>query len=359
MDKKRQNHKYIVRVETGKKFPKYKYFYDKEEYRAYLKSNKMTVKSDPKSEQPNLLPKMKLSTKELVDNGKQSIDNLLNKTFDNIKKSAENTVNKGIETTEKILTESPKFFNKVIAKVYEVGNKIYDDPNNMYDVNPSNYDKKIEKIKQSDEWKEIVKSGNPEYVKKNSDGSTNYLIDDYLIKKKRPLLDAVDDIVNQRPITLNKVEKDAVVAGLKQQVFGKITLGMIAVGAVSKVLTEAGKVSQGSYTDQINDLYTSIDNGKEYVETFTKTPSTVTEEDVRRMAELITKTREVTNVEKAAKKLSEDDIITAAKVIMQNDNIPTNVSENEYYKKAENALTNLSEEEIIMLNILLNNLRKQ
>lgn len=369
-DSERKKHKYVARVETGKLLPKYRYFYDAEEYKLYLSSKQTTTNTNNATDngntkkniepvKPNLRARITRSVQELKDNGKKSVENLMNKTEAKVTEVAKDTADKAITTAEKIANESPKYLNKVVDKAKEIGNKIYDDPDNIYDVNRSNYDEKIEKVKQTPEWKEIVASGNPEYVKKNADGSTSYLIDDYLMKKKRPLLDIADDIVNNRPISLNKVEKDAVVAGLKQQVFGKITLGMIAVGAASKVLMEAGKVSQGSYNEEIENMYKTIDTGKDYINTFTSTTNSISDEDVEKVLQAIQTTRKVTEVEAAAKKISEDDIVTAAKILMQSDKIPENVQANEYYQLAESTLTGLSEEEIIMLNVLLNSMRNK
>lgn len=372
----RENHKYVARVETKDPKRPYRYFYTMPAYNAYLKGSTKTFNlkdmlqkgiSAVNSFMKNTTITVKSQVDKSVQKGKDAVDKLVNKAEENTKKTvdtvtsatvttAKKTADKAITTTEDILTESPKLLNKVVDKAKEVASKVYDDKDNIYDVKSSNYDEKIKKIAETPEWKAIVESGDPEYVKKLPNGENQYLIDDYLAKKKQPLFDIIDDIANQRPITINRVEKDAIVAGLKQQVFGKITLGMIAVGAASKVMLEASKVSQGSYDEELENMYNSIDAGMQSTKAFTSDTYSISDAEVERMVKIAESTRKVTELEKAAKKVSEEDVVTAAKILMESDYISDDVKANEYYQKAETTLNNLSEEEIIMLNILLNSM---
>lgn len=379
----RENHKYIARVETDNVKQPYRYFYTMPAYKAYLNSSiKTSIPSDSfdlkklLSNGKNIIDRFLNTTMSSLKNqlnkqvatGKKVVDNIIGKSEKNIKKTADavstatittakKATDKTIATAENILTESPKLLNKIVDKTKEIANKVYDDKDNIYDVKSSNYDEKIKKISETPEWKAIIKSGDPEYVKKNSDGTTTYLIDDYLAKKKNPILDVIDDMSNFRPISINKVEKDALIAGLKQQVFGKITLGMMAVGVAGKALLETSKLSQGSYDEQLQNLYDRINAGAQFTNTIVNNTSEISAEEIDRMTKLMENTRKVTEVEKVAKKMSENDIITAAKILMESDYISDDIKANAYYQKAENTLSNLSEEEIIMLNILLNNMR--
>ena len=220
-----KKYKYVARVKTDNEKRPWRYFYTDEEYKAYLDGK------DPEANKDT-----GFSIKRLFENGKKRVDSLFDnaktKTTEQIKSATDVAVKK----TEDVLTESPKVLNKIVDKAKEVISNIYDDKDNIYDVNKHNYDEKIEKVKASEEWKAIVARKDREYVKKNKDGTTEYLIDDYLAKKKNPILDVVDDIASGRKITVNKVEKDAVVAGLKEHAFSTITLGAMAVGVASKLL---------------------------------------------------------------------------------------------------------------------------
>lgn len=125
---------------------------------------------------------------------------------------------------------------------------IYNDPENIYDVDASNYDKKIEQIKKSKEWKDIVKREDPEYVKKNKDGTKTYYIDDYLVKKKHPELDIISDLGAGRKISLNKVSSKSFLAGAKDYIKTGQTVVALAAGA----LTEKIKFQQGTYSEEVN-----------------------------------------------------------------------------------------------------------
>ena len=93
-------------------------------------------------------------------------------------------------------------------------------------------------------------------MRKNKDGTTTYLIDDYLVKKKHPELDVIDDLGAGRKVSLNKVDKQTLIAGGKDY----IKSAQQVVGIAAKVLTEKFKVSQGTYNDEINSAVTSTRN---------------------------------------------------------------------------------------------------
>lgn len=112
----------------------------------------------------------------------------------------------------------------------------------------ANYDKKIQEIAKSKEWQDIVRRQDPEYVRKNADGTVTYLLDDYLVKKKHPELDIIDDLGTGRKISLNKIDKQTLIAGGKDY----ITSAQQLLGIAAKVLTEKFKLSQGTYNKQIN-----------------------------------------------------------------------------------------------------------
>lgn len=142
------------------------------------------------------------------------------------------------------------YYDKESLKA-DVKNKldsIYNDPTNMYDVSGSNYDKKLREIANSKEWQDIVRRQDPEYVRKNADGTTTYLIDDYLVKKKHPELDIIDDLGSGRKISLNEINAQTLIAGGKDY----IKSAQQVLGIAARVLTEKFKLSQGSYNKQIN-----------------------------------------------------------------------------------------------------------
>lgn len=133
---------------------------------------------------------------------------------------------------------------------------VINDPDNIYDINFMNYEQKIGAIKESDEWKDIVKREDPEYVRKNADGTKTYLLDDYLVKKKHPELDVVDDLINGRKVTVNKVDQKSFVAGMKDY----ISVGMAAVAGITAGLKTMFKAYQGSYNEDIKNVKQAAQN---------------------------------------------------------------------------------------------------
>lgn len=127
-------------------------------------------------------------------------------------------------------------------------NSVYNDPDNIYDVNASNYNEKIEAIKNSKEWQDIVKREDPEYVRINSDGVKEYLLDDYLVKKKHPKLDVIDDLANGRKVSINRITVDSMIAGAKDE----INKAKRKISIITSAVTGIFKLAQGSYNDEIN-----------------------------------------------------------------------------------------------------------
>lgn len=135
--------------------------------------------------------------------------------------------------------------NKGVDKL----NKLYDDilTNNKYVTDDYNYDKKIKEVAKTKEWKDIVARKDREYLKTDKETGQQYMdIDSYLAKKKHPVLDAMDDIVMGREVTLNKIDKESTVAGAYD--YAKTYIMLAAIG--TEFLLEKFKFSQGSYKDE-------------------------------------------------------------------------------------------------------------
>lgn len=162
-------------------------------------------------------------------------------------------------------TKTMNTLNKAYDKANEVYNKTFN--KNLYTTNKWNYDTKIKKVEQTKEWQDIVKSKNPEYVKKNKDGTYSYNIDDYLMKKKHPVLDIIDDMINGRELSTNEITLDSLVAGADDYV----QFGMAYVGLRAKIFSEGIKYRQGSYKDEEQDIYNTIEQGSKLVKDLAKT----------------------------------------------------------------------------------------
>ena len=279
-----------------------------------------------------------------VKNGvKTKASQALDKAAEAAKTTADKATNSLIKTANKI----PDKANVVLDKVTGVANKVYDDKNNIYDIHSQSYDEKIAKVKESKEWKDIVARNDPEYVKKDASGNTKYLIDNYIVDKKHPVLDAIEDISSGRKITTNEITKDSTVAGIKDHLFGAITTGMLVASVVSKALTEKYKLKQGSYDDDINNLMSAANKGSDYVKKVGVQVNDVSKEDVKTLASMLS------TASKANTSFKEDDVVTAAKIIMESQAVKDKVGDTEAYRTAEKTLTNLSDEELRALSIML------
>lgn len=257
---------------------------------------------------------------------------------------------KATESVLKTANDAPKKVNLVVNEAKKAIDKVYDDPDNIYDITPKSYEEKVAKVKETPEWKEIVERSDPEYVKKTADGGTKYLVDDYIVDKKHPVLDAVGDIVEGREITINEITKDTVVANLKEQAFGVISMGMLAATTVSKLMTEKYKLQQGTYNEQIAQLTEVANAGAKYV-----ADTTITTSDVEKLAKTLEAS---TQVEQVANAINEDKVVEAAKLIVESETVRNAANNSDYYKLAESTLSNLSEEEIMAINLLIKEMRK-
>lgn len=373
-------HKYVARVpvkSSGGGKQSYRYFYSQNEYQAYLKSGGKDAELNPE------LAKTKTMTinsgraatptttvSKPSDVGKQATESRSFKSFisssisglGNFLSEKKESVDKALDKLGvTVATEAPKFANKAVDKTKEVINKLYDDKSNVFDINRYNYNDKIKKVAETDEWKAIVARQDPEYVRKNADGTTSYLIDDYVAKKKMPVIDVLDDIISERPITVNKIEKDAIVAGIKAKFFGTLSIGMIGVGVVTKALLTKSKFQQGSYDDEIKRTVDNVSAGKEYVErSFSLANGTkVTDEDIKNVVSLVQKSADsMSKAKNANSNINEGKVIEAAQILLNSSAIPDSVKSNEAYTKAESVLSGLSEEEMAMLNLLITSAMK-
>lgn len=323
-------------------------------------------------------------------------------------KATENA-SKSIDKTLEVANKASKGLDTLVNKAKGVINKLYDDPNNMYDVTSASYNQKKAKIEQTDEWKDIVKRGDSEYVKKNADGSTSYLIDDYIVKKKHPVLDVMSDIISGRKVGINEITKESTVAGLKDHAISYIRTGMMAAGVLSTFLTEKFKLQQGSYDDEIRELTRTAEQGADYVKNIVDSTAQVSTDDMKKVVkatqsastgnvveaakivadtEMVRKAFEsdesyklakeaLDNVSKediekataaiakgkmvaeASRSINEGNVIRAAQIMLGSDMAKETLGDNEYYKQTERVLSSLSEEEIAALNLLLKQARKK
>ena len=293
------------------------------------------------------------------DDLKEKAQNVVKNTTDNTK---EKVAAKTVETADKSVNAALKTVNKaagkldgLVDKTRDTLNKLYDNPKNIYNITPGSYDEKIAKVKETQEWKDIVSRNDPEYVKKNADGSNTYLIDKYAVDKKHPVLDIVGDIAAGRIVDINEITKESTIAGIKDYASGVISTGMIAAGVVTTLLTEKFKLQQGSYNDEIENLINNVDRGSAFVNEMVASAQTVTDEDLAKLARTMSVSSEVANVQKA---FNEDNVVAAAKLVMESDTVKNAYGNSEYYKQAEQALSNLSPDEIAAINLLLKQMRK-
>ena len=167
------------------------------------------------------------------------------------------------EKAKNAVKAAPKKITSTLNKAYNKFNETYDKTfkNNAYTTNQWNYDSKVEKVKRTKEWQDIVKSKNPEYVKKDKNGNYVYDIDSYMVKKKHPVIDIIDDMINNRPLSINDVSVDTILAGADDY----LQAGMAYVGVRAKALETAFKYRQGSYKDEQASIEDTIRNGAKLV----------------------------------------------------------------------------------------------
>lgn len=167
------------------------------------------------------------------------------------------------EKAKKAIKSAPQNITNKLDKAYNKLSETYDKTfkNNIYTTNQWNYDSKVKRVSQTKEWQDIVKSKNPEYVKKDKDGNYVYDIDSYLVKKKHPVIDIIDDMINGRQLSTNDISLDTIMAGADDYV----QAGMAYVGIRAKALETAFKYRQGSYGDEQASIEDTIRNGAKLV----------------------------------------------------------------------------------------------
>lgn len=238
--------KYIKREKVG---DKWKYTY-KDDLKTAANAATAKVKKAPKAASA----KIAANTEKV----KNSITAMIGQQKANAKEAVKAAPKKVAAATDKVVQKSTKVANEVGKKVMKNVNDYYE--KNVYETGPHNIDAKKKEIEKTAEWQKIVKEENPEYVKKNADGSKEYLIDDYLVKKKHPTLDVIDDLGNGREISVNQIDADALAAGAKDYVDTAVQmLGLVSYGLKTKF-----KLSQGSYKEELKAASETIENGAKY-----------------------------------------------------------------------------------------------
>ena len=238
--------KYIKREKVG---DKWQYTY-KDDLKTAANAATAKIKNAPKA-----------ASAKIADNTekvKNSITAIIGQQKTNAKEAVKAAPKKVAAATDKVVQKSTKVANDVGKKVMKNVNDYYE--KNIYETGAHDIDAKKKEIEKTVEWQKIVKEENPEYVKKNADGSKEYLIDDYLVKKKHPTLDVIDDLGNGREISVNQIDADALAAGAKDYVDTAVQmLGLVSYGLKTKF-----KLSQGSYKEELKAASETIENGAKY-----------------------------------------------------------------------------------------------
>ena len=238
--------KYIKREKVG---DKWRYTY-KDDLKTAANAATAKAKNAPKAASA----KIAANTEKV----KNSITSMIGQQKTNAKEAIKAAPKKAANAADKVVQKSTKVANDVGKKVMKNVNDYYE--KNIYETGSHNIDAKKKEIEKTAEWQKIVKEENPEYVKKNADGSKEYLIDDYLVKKKHPTLDVIDDLGNGREISVNQIDADALAAGAKDYVDTAVQmLGLISYGLKTKF-----KLSQGSYKEELKAASETIENGAKY-----------------------------------------------------------------------------------------------
>lgn len=289
-----------------------------------------------------------------LDEAGKNISNKLDEAGKNIAKE----VNKQLQKADDFVNSAGDFINKLL----------YDDPNNMLTINRYNYNSKVNEIMETKEWQDIVDRRDREYVTRKSDGTTEYKIDDYIVDKKHPVLDAIGDLMAGRSISTHEITMESTVAGLKDYGQAAIEIGMLAVGFMTRGLENKFKFSMGSYDDEIEQIVDTVSTGCDYINSVYSEGERIVSEvdpaDVRRLVNAMSKVNgnsaasASSSAAELIRNISEDDVVAAITMIMESDAVKEKVGANEYYKAAETVLTNLSDAEIELLNLAIRELRE-
>ena len=238
--------KYIKRNKVG---DKWQYTY-KDDLKTATNAATAKIKNAPKAASA----KIAANTEKV----KNSITAMIGQQKTKVEEAVKAAPKKAADAADKVVQKSTKVANDVGKKVMKNVNDYYE--KNIYETGSHDIDAKKKEIEKTAEWQKIVKEENPEYVKKNADGSKEYLIDDYLVKKKHPTLDVIDDLGNGREISVNQIDADALAAGAKDYVDTAVQmLGLVSYGLKTKF-----KLSQGSYKEELKAASETIENGAKY-----------------------------------------------------------------------------------------------
>ena len=238
--------KYIKREKVG---DKWQYTY-KDDLKTATNAATAKIKNAPKAAAAKVA--------ENTEKVKNNIAAMIGQQKTKVEEAVKAAPKKAADAADKVVQKSTKVANDVGKKVMKNVNDYYE--KNIYETGSHNIDAKKKEIEKTAEWQKIVKEENPEYVKKNADGSKEYLIDDYLVKKKHPTLDVIDDLGNGREISVNRIDADALAAGAKDYVDTAVQmLGLVSYGLKTKF-----KLSQGSYKEELKAASETIENGAKY-----------------------------------------------------------------------------------------------
>lgn len=179
------------------------------------------------------------------------------------KEKLKNAGKKIVDTIKQLPYKAVETMNKGYKKVESTLDKTF--ANNKYSMNQWNYDRKVKEVEKEPEWQEIKAKKNPEYCKKVTDENGNqtwkYDIDNYIMKKKHPVLDIMDDVINGRDLSINNIGLDTLLAGAEDY----LQAGIAYVGLRATILSTLIKYRQGSYGDQQEQLEQTIQNGAKVV----------------------------------------------------------------------------------------------
>lgn len=256
--------KYVAKVPIGN--DKYRYFYDKAEYEAYLNTKKKSDnETDKKFSIKSLLNSMADKATDSINDaykkGEATVNNLIktvDKNMDNVEETVRDGVNKAFSEAGKLVDKANKAINDYIYTA---------DKDNMYDMNSATRADKIKQVEKTKEWQDIVKRKDPEYVRKNKEtGETEYLIDDYILKKKHPLLDIAEDIAYGRNTDVNEITKETTAAAVKDYIKAGVHSVQLAIGVIGGVAIAKFKYQQGSYDEEMAEIESMVANGKKHLE---------------------------------------------------------------------------------------------
>ena len=166
-----------------------------------------------------------------------------------------------------------------------------------YEVNAKNYKSKKEELTKDKEWVDIVNRKDPEYVYNDEEGKTVYDFDKYLLNKKHPIIDALNDLDQGRKVSTLKQDSDTFLAGAKDYInlgINKVKKALEIVGTLTVgYLTVSFKNQQGSYEDEKAEIRKNVNTAKnmakDAVKTYNTARSTVTDPTLTREYEKIGK----------------------------------------------------------------------